>query len=339
MSEFNIDLQQILSFLVEGNLVPEDVLPKINEPFKCDELINRMEEGSDLEYDSINDVLYCVSDDGTKIVCPDLSEGLSEASEWICKYLPEVFIDTDQGGNLRKGDEADSCFKLFSIGFVLPDYRDEIKEIFIQYDYENMSSNDHPSSKSFKQALGFYQNLNSTRINSIISAAAYKLSSFKEKNESFYTGQLSQEEISELATLSRNIKAVISKYEREQGLNPDIMKGMTKISKLLLIDKRDIEIEALINKSKVSTLYRISKLTSERIPPVIKTKILRQADSAASAFIRENDLKGFAAADADVKIRRIVVKEGYRAVLKSIKAKEIELYKSNKDKYVFKRKS
>lgn len=60
MSEFNIDLQQILSFLVEGNLVPEDVLPKINEPFKCDELINRMEEGSELEYDSINDVLYCV---------------------------------------------------------------------------------------------------------------------------------------------------------------------------------------------------------------------------------------------------------------------------------------
>lgn len=335
----NLDLNRILNSLVLDNIIPEDVLPMNNYPFCSDDIIREMEQGSELEYDSKTDELFILKDDGTKILCPDLSEGLSEASQWISDYLPEVFIDTDQGGNVRKSDEADSCFKLFSIAFVLKDFKDEIIEILKNYDYENMSPKEASGSVSFRQALQKFQNLNSSRINAVISAATYKLSTFKEKNESFYTGQLSVEEISELATLSRNIKAVISKYEREQGLNPVDMKNMTKISKLSLIDRRDLEIEKLVQNTNVSMLYKISKLTSERIPPVIKSKILNIAEKAADDYVRENSLKGHEAADAVARVRRTVVKEGFRAVMKSIKAEEIEKYKKDKLSYVFKRKS
>lgn len=339
MDNITFDLKKALTFLVEGKIVPSDVLPQSNVPFSSDLLISEINKGSELEYDPKTDELWTTTSDGSKILCPDLSEGLSESADWISNYLPEVFIDTDQGGNLRKGDEAESCFKLFAIGYILRDFKSEIEEIFKNYDYENMAPEVSSGRLSFKQHLQRFQNLNSSRINAVISAASYKLSTFREKNESFYTGQLSVEEISELSTLSRGIKAIISKYERTKGLNPNEMKDMSKISKLTLIDSRDIEIEELVQNSKVSMLYRISKLTSERIPPVIKSRILAQADKAAAEHVRAYDLKGFEASDAEQKIRRLVVKEGYRAVLKTIKFEEIEKFKKDKDSYVFKRKS
>lgn len=339
MSDINLDLKTILSFLVEGKIVPENVLPTVDTPFSSEILHEMMDAGNDLRYDALSDELFIIQNDGSSLLCPDLSKGMSEVSDWISNYLPEVFIDTDQGGNLRKGDEADACYKLFAIGFVLESFRAEIMRVFDLYDYDNMSSSNKEGSKTFKDALQYYQNLNSNRINAIISAASYKLSTFKEKNESFYTGLLNAEEISELATLSRNIKAIISKYEREQGLNPVDMKGMNKISKLTLIDRRDVEIETLVSKTRVAMLYRISKLTSERIPPVIKSGILQKAEEAANEYVKEKSLTGVIAADAHQKVRRTVVKEAYRAVLKSIKAREIEIYKNDPANYVLKQKS
>lgn len=334
-----LDLREILSYLVEGKVISEDLLPSNDTTFSSEILNSRMREGCELEYDALSDELFIINPDGSKMICPDLSEGLSEASDWISNHLPDVFIDTDQGGNLRKSDEADSCFKLFCIGYVLKDFRPEIKVIFDNYDYQNMSSTGKMFSSTFKASLQKFQNLNSNRINAIISAAAYKLSEYKEKNESFYTGQLESEEISELSTLSRNIKAVISRYERESGLNPVGMKDMTKVRKLQLIDQRDVEIEQLVNKTNVAMLYKISKLTSERIPPVIKSRILAEAERAAAEYVRRNSLTGLEAADAEQSVKKTVIRESYRAVLKSIKANEIEKYKKDKNSYVFKRKS
>jgi hypothetical protein len=264
---------------------------------------------------------------------------MSLSSEWICEYLPEVFIDIDQGGNLRKSDEAESCYKLCAIGYVLKDFIPKIMEFIEGYDFETMSFIDDTYSKSLKKHLQYFQDMNSSRVNAIISAASLKISSYKEKNESFYIGLLKPNEISELSTLSRNIKAVIAKYEREEGLNPLGMKDMTKIRKLTLIDKRDLEIEELISKSSVAVYYRISKLTSERIPPVIKSRILEEADRAAQLYVKDNNLTGFEAIDSENKIRKLIVKEGYRAVLKNIKSEEVLKYKKDPARYVFKRKS
>lgn len=339
MTNRGVDLKKVLSYLVDGGIIPEDVLPSSDVPFSSESLLKEINKGSDLHYDSMTDELHVVKSDGTTFKCPDLSEGMSESTKWISDYIPDVFIDIDQGGNLRKGDEAESCFKLFAIGYILSDYKDDIIKSFSNYDYMKMCPKAITGTLSFKELLQRYQNLNSVRINSIISAAAYKISNYKEKNESFYTGQLSAEEISELSTLSRNIKAIISKYEREDGLNPTDMKRMSKISKLTRIDRRDIEIEELVSSTNVSMLYRISKLTSERIPPVIKSKILAEAEKAASAYVKEFNLVGLEALDEEQKIRRIVVKESYRAVLKTIKAKDILKYKEDRDNFVFKRKS
>lgn len=48
---------------------------------------------------------------------------------------------------------------------------------------------------------------------------------------------------------------------------------MSRIDKLTKIEKRDLEIEAIINASKYSILFSITKLNSERLSGVIKRNI------------------------------------------------------------------
>lgn len=336
MSKNELDLQKALSFLVDAKIVPSDLITNSNTQLEDKILIECIRKGCDLYYDSDEDELYYVHSDGSKFKAPDLSEGMSTNSNWLVEHLPDVIFDIDQGGNVRKGDEAESCYKLLCLGCVLTDFKDEIIDKFKKYDYDRMAFKDGDAFNSFNQFLQFYQNLNSQRINSVISAASLKLSTFKEKSESYYTGTLELSETIKLSTLSREIKSKISEFERYKGLNPVDMKDMSKISKLTLIDERDREIESLVTNSEVGMLYRISKLTTERIPVVLKSTIVINAEKCAKRFVKENQLSGIEAIDAENEVRRTVIREAYRAVLKTIKAKEVKKYKSDPSKYVLK---
>lgn len=339
MSKPLINLEKLLSFLVDGKIVPKDVLPTLDLAFDDKTLIECMNLGSNFEYDSINDELFIITNSGDRIQAPDLSEGTSISSSWIVDYLPDVCIDIDQGGNVRKGDEAESCYKILCIGYVLKDFKNEIIDCFKAYDYDRMVMKDGSRFNSFNYVLQYFQNFNSVRINSIVSAASLKMSMYKEKNESYYTGLLDSEEIIKLSTLSRELKAKISEYEKDKGLNPYDIKNMSKISKLTIIDERDRALDKIISTSEVGMLYRISKLTSERIPPVLKSKILFEAERAGKEYVREKGLSGLDGLDVEQQIRRTVIRESNRAILKSIKAKEIQKYKDNKNDFKFKTKS
>lgn len=96
------------------------------------------------------------SGDGEKMICPDLSDGLSTSSEWIAGYLPDVFYDIDQGGNLRKSVEAEALFKLISLACVIGSYRGEVIEHVKNYDFETMTSKDTAVYNSFVAHLQKY---------------------------------------------------------------------------------------------------------------------------------------------------------------------------------------
>lgn len=339
MSNFDLNLKEILSYLSEGKFVPADVLPSSTTIIESDVLIKAINNGYQLEYDSLLDELYVILEDGEKISCPDLSEGLSTSVNWVSDYLPPVSFDIEQGGNLRKSAEAESCFKLLCLALVVSDFRIEVIDHFKNYDFDRMASMNDFKFSSFRSHLQKFQDLNSIRINSIISAASVKLSNYKEKNESYYIGLLSPEEISKLSSLSRVVRSIISKYEREDGLNPTSMAGMSKISKLTLIDRRDSEIESFVEDSDVSVLYKISKLTSERIPPVMKARVIQEAAKAAEIECSKRKLSDFEAADLKQNVKRIVIKESYRAILKTIKYNEIQRYKNDPSNFVLKTKS
>jgi hypothetical protein len=83
----------MLQFLVDDNIVPEQVLPINDFAFDDEILFSAIKRGSDLFYDPIDDSLYYFLEDGSKNYCPDLSKGMSFSSDWISDHLPEVFID------------------------------------------------------------------------------------------------------------------------------------------------------------------------------------------------------------------------------------------------------
>jgi hypothetical protein len=97
--------------------------------------------------------------------------------------LPESKIDFEQGGNLRKQDEACSIYKLICIAICIPSFKKEIqaelsKYNFVNFAFDNLNSNTYASARALLMKL---EELDSLRINSIISAANISISQISEK--------------------------------------------------------------------------------------------------------------------------------------------------------------
>lgn len=335
----DLDLKKALEFLNTDFKIPDDVLPKDVTRLESDKIIEAINMGLDLSYDEDEDILYYTDTNGDKIICPDLSEGLSVSANWLSDYLPPVTFDIDQGGNTRKSLEVESIYKLICLCHCISSFSEEFKSNLEKYDFDIMANREGTGGITMNAFVQNLQNLNSTRISSIFLSASIRIANYREKNESYYTGLLSPEEISALEMLRRSIKAIISKYERSHGLNPLEMKSMSKLTKLTKIEERDRAIEAEINKSSIKTIYRITKLSSERIPVIRKSKVYLKADEAATAYVEKKGLNGIAAIDAKKKVKEVVIKESFRAIVKTIRYDEIALYKSNPQTYKLKVKS
>lgn len=332
----NFNLQKTLEFLKTDFNIPDDVLPKDIICLESKEIIDAINKGLELSYDEDEDILYYINENGDKLICPDLSEGLSVSADWVSNYLPPVVFDIDQGGNTRKSLEVESIYKIICLCHCIKTFKDPFIENLKNYDFNTMANKDGTPGITMNMFVQNLQNLNSVRISSILSAASIRLSNYREKNESYYTGQLSPEEISALEALRRSIKAIISKYEREQGLNPSEMKRMTKLTKLRKIEERDVEIEKEINKSSVEVIYRITKFSSERIPVVKKAKVYSKADAFADDYVKNNNLSGIESFDAKKKIKERVITESFRAIVKTIRSNEIQKYKNDRVNYKIK---
>lgn len=337
IKEFN--LRQAMQYLCDGKHVPEDVLPTTTKLLDREEIYEAINKGSELSYDEISDELSFVNSDGDKLICPDLSSGLSLSANWLTSYLPSLTFDIDQGGNVRKSLEVEALYKMICLCYCIKDFSNDFKKYLLSYDFKDMAPIDGKSGLSMSAYVQSIQSLNSARVNSIFSAAAIKLADYREKNESFYTGLLAPEEISKLESLRRTIKSIISRYEKDYGLNPNNIKDMTKIMKLERIQSRDQEIEKEIEASDVAMLYKISKLSSERIPVVLKSKIFLEAENAGEKEIKANGLTGIDATDYKKRVKQKIINESYRAVLKTIRYKEIESYKNDPSSYKLKTKS
>lgn len=160
MSDIRLDLEKILKFLVDDNIVPDQSL---NDKA----LIDAINRGSDLVYDELTDELFFLDDKGEKILAPDLSSGISTSSDGLVDHLPSVMIDIDQGGNVRRSIESESCYKLSWLAVVIPSYKEEIIEKFYKYGFELMSFKEKLEDFSLSLYVQEFQALDSDRINSI----------------------------------------------------------------------------------------------------------------------------------------------------------------------------
>lgn len=111
---------------------------------------------------------------------------------------------------------------------------------------------------------------------------------------------------------------------------------MSRIDKLTKIEKRDLEIEAIINASKYSILFSITKLNSERLSGVIKRNISNVARSIArqevsSSKVEKADLANEIYDENFYFYSRLLT----RAAVATLRSTEIQKYKTNPSTYKF----
>lgn len=334
--------QELINDLVTSGIISDELLPSENTTvLTSDELYKVLSSAYELGYDDDENVLYYINESGDKITAPDMSEGMSTASEWLCDVLPEPKFDIDQGGSVRRSVEIRSLYTLVCLAIVFSELSSEIRDFIDAYDFIEFQSicSSKFSFNSAAEMLKSYTDLNSLQINCVVSASAINLTQAQEKKDALWRANLTREETLELSKISREIKSIILEYEKDKGLNPIDVNELTKIQKLTAIQQRDIEIEEVINSSKYSTLYRITKFNSERLSPITKRKILNTAMRIAELQV-----------ELCKEVKKSVIHEVYdttyyevqRSLIKKAVStlidKEVKKYKSDVNNYVFKKK-
>lgn len=277
-------IQTLVSdFTISDSLLPTNSIDQLDS----DKLFKVLTSAYELGYDDSNNILFYITDDGEKYICPDLSYGLSTSSEQVSDVLPTPNFDIDQGESVRKSSEVRSLYTIVCLLLFFSELSDEIKQFVDNYDFNNFSSDiqmfsDYPSATSF---LKSFTDLNSLQINCVVSAAAIVLTQTQEKKGALWKSQLTREETLGLSKISRDVKGIIIKFEKEDKINPIDVGLLTKIQKLTAIKRRDLAIEEVINASPLATLYRITKFNSERLSPIAKRKILKVSKRIAEVEI------------------------------------------------------
>lgn len=337
-----MEMQDIVNNLTDQNVIDQDIVFYLSDvEINSKYIIELLERAYDLEYDEDSDILSYIDENGDRIIAPDLSSGMSLSASWLSDKLPESKIDFEQGGNLRKQQEASSLYKLVCIGVVFESFRTEIKDMLSKYNYTTFAF-DGEEAKLYKSAVSFltkYEKYNSLRINSVISSANIRISRMQEKKDSHWKSKLSQKEITEYGAVSREVKAKIAEYEKERSLNPADIKNLSKPARLSTIDERDREINNIINNSNISKLYKIIKLNSEHLPPVYKDRIEREARKLANAEIVQEEKTGIDAEDYFDRRYAKIIKDLTRFAVATLRSKEIDKYRVSPETYVVKSKS
>lgn len=335
--------QEALNQLIASGTISADSIVS-DDSFVSDaqSIIKILDSSYDLEYDEVEDVLYYIDKDGEKHVAPDLSAGMTTSDVWLHTKLPPVFIDLDQGGNVRKAEESRSIYSIICIGAVIPSFKPEIKDFLKNYDFNSFTMRKRIS-RRYENAVGYLKTFldeNSLRINVIKSCSDINISQSIEKKEQFWKSALTQSEISECSKISRLVKNVISKYERESGLNPDDIKDLDQIQKLQLIANRDAEIEVIINQSPLGILYKISKLSSERLSATVKRSVSTAAEKIAIEEVKLNpELVGRDADELFENTFKANLRRLTSMCVSTLRQNEIIKYKNDPKSYRFRKKA
>lgn len=329
--------EKVLKEMKKDGAILQNFLPDSEEmKYSLEKVIKILESSSHLIYDETNDLLKYLDSDGVEHIAPDLSEGVTESSVWLCDKLPIPIFDFDQGGNTRRIVEARAIYTIICIGVVFSSFKEEILDLFKKYNFSEFSfKNSNEEFSSMSKYLSTYLDMNSIRINSVVSSASIRMSRSIEKKDAYWKSMLTLEEIAEFGKISRDVKNINSRYERDRKLNPSEMPDLTKIQKLSTIEERDLEIEAVINKSYCCMLYKISKLSSERLTPSTKKKIYSGAQKIARSIVLEEKRTG---RDADERfdiVFKIHSRLLTRMAITSLRTVEIEKYKKNPNEYKF----
>jgi len=184
--------EKILHDLKTDGVILEELLPSSDTiKFSPERVIQILEATYKLVYDEDSDELKFIDNNGEETIAPDLSDGITPSSTWLCDKVPVPILDFNQGGNVRRSNEAKSIYTLICIGIVFKNFKSEIKTAFKEYYFKDFSFKSSDAIyETMLEYLGTFKNLNFIRMNVVISAASIKISNAIEKKDSYWKSQL-----------------------------------------------------------------------------------------------------------------------------------------------------
>lgn len=277
--------------------------------------------------------LYYEDENNSVIACPNFGVDISENGKWLSEIIPACPFDIEQGGNIRKSEEAESAYCCAIVCIVLKDedFSNELKELCLDYNFSEFDS--RGSNGSFKSLLDSWLDLQSISINISVSAAKYRISNLKKDTEMFLRDGIPLDEVIGLRELATKIRNINRDYS--QGvLSPENVKMLTKIDTLKLLDERSNKVNDLIKNSKHCTLYKLENLSSEYISPSTKKKLIKLARKGIESLCNDPQISGLSIFDKDALFnnwkRRFFKKEKI-----SIRKVKILEYLNDRENFVF----
>lgn len=208
MSQINVSSayeEEIIKLKNSGHILSE-LLPSTDDVgFDTNDVISMLEKSYPLTYNEETDVLEFIDENGDTHLCPDLSIGLSESGTWLSDKLPIPSFDFDMGGNVRKASEMKACYKLACLSVIFKEFSSEISETISMYNDKTFSLDENVCGyNSLTSYLNSFLELNSLRINCVVSAASIRISQVAEKKDAYWRTELLQDEILEYGRLQRS---------------------------------------------------------------------------------------------------------------------------------------
>lgn len=266
--------------------------------------------------------LYYVDENGDTVMCPDLKKGLSFCRNWLSELLPPVPFDIEQGGNLRKANEAEKMYCCLLVAGILGEpFISRFEDVVRSYNFKDMRASD-TGSLNFQELLDGWQKLQNMTIRIIVSGAHFRISDEKKSEVGFTIGSLNREETIGVVSLRKRVKDISRAY-MEGPLSKSEVSKLNKIERLTIIQEKDDKILSEINKSSdYSQLYKICCMNSDYL--LAKEKLIIEEKSLLytkrnSLELFDNDSKGLN------KFASRCKRKGFNEAV--MNRKEIELYK------------
>lgn len=276
-----------IEHIMMGEMLDDVTKDKLLDLLKTPKEIKLTDEG-----------LVFINKNGDEERCVNYGINVTADGKWLSDKILPVSIDIEQGGNIRKAEEAQAAYCLIVVDSVLNEdsISNQIKELVQNYDFERMVPFD--GYQTFSKLLEELQNIQSTTINISVCAAKFNISSIKKDSEKFLKENIPEDRISGLRELDTKISAINRSYSLGK-LSPENVRNLKKLEILKLLDERNSKIEIILNGGKdeygnivkahpESIIWKILNLSTEFVSPIIKRRLSILADSVVDELYNQN---------------------------------------------------
>jgi len=231
-----------------------------------------------------------------------------------------------QSGVIEKAKEAECAYKVSILNAVYDQsWNYELSEILRNFNFREMKNE---NGLKFSDLLKEIIEMTGPVARLIVSVCNNKLTEVKTKKEQMIYSSLSEEEVCDLTKLKLKISSIRVNSAEEISL------GETRAERTVLRERVEREINAAIDDSKVSILYRIIHKSSEFILEGVKIKISKISKLLVEDIKREEKKSG---SEVGTNLARIIQsrlrKRGFREYLSEAKAHDINVYRNGGDEY------